>query len=265
MNIERIATTKKNFNRASNTYDQEAYVHRQVAKYLYTHLNRPRLVNNILDIGSGTSILSEFITKNFSDEIIYNTDLSDEMLRVAQNKFKKSHFIHANMLELPFGEDFDIVLSSMSLQWLEDPEKIVEIVSKHLKTGASFAISVVMRGTFDRITRLRKLIVSESGTNLADNSSQAERLPTFEHLKSSFNSSKLTLNRSEKHLFKHHYKNVEDCFSAIKNLGIAGNSQRKLSQEEFKKLIQSYKNEISDFNLAPELDYQVGFFWGIKS
>lgn len=265
MNNDRLSNTKKNFNRASKTYDKEAYVHQQVANYLYCHLTKHGHSSKILDIGSGTSILSNFITKNFPEENIVNSDLSEEMLKVAKKKYPHSQFILSDMRNLPFSEEFDLVLSSMSLQWLEDPTEIVDVISKHLKNNGNFAVSVVLKGTFAQITRLRKKIVDDSISSGLDNSSQAERLPIFDDLMAAFNTSNLTLNRAEKHLFKQQYETAEDCFTAIKNLGIAGDSNRKLSREEFKTLLDSYKAEISALEMSPELDYQVGFFWGTKS
>lgn len=259
--LNKTLQTERNFSNAASSYDSEALVHNKVADYLLAHANLFPSNCYVLDIGSGTGILSNKVLHLFNPSQVVNFDLSFQMLEQAKLKLPDATYIQGSMENMPLAPGFNVVLSNMSLQWMESASSIINTINSCLIPGGIFAISIVIEGTFKTIANLRNEII---GSNNEDTSSQSERLPSFSSLKDAFNDSQLRLRRSESHLFSHTYKEPIEPFNAIKRLGIAGHSKRILSKEEFNSLLDRYSEYLEKNNLSPSLDYQVGFFWGTK-
>ena len=262
MNQNKISKTEKQFSKAAKTYDANANIHRNVAGYLLAHSKFTATNDLILDIGSGTGILSELLISQFTPDYILNVDLSFEMLQKGREKFPTSAFVQANISSLPFACKFNTVVSSMALQWLEHPKIIAEIIASTLTSKGVFACSIVLKGTFELITNLRAEIL---GQNHENNESQAERLPSFEDLKFSFKEFGLNLRRSEQHGFTQKFESIEQPFQAIRDLGISGTANRSLTKDEVIELKKRYAERLQKDKLNPYLDYKVGFFWGERS
>ncbi len=80
----------------------------------------------ILDIGAGTVLVSEFLIKKFPLSKFTLIDLSDEMLSIAKLRFKEHSnfkYIIADYFKFQFTESYDIIVSGLSIHHLEDYEK----------------------------------------------------------------------------------------------------------------------------------------------
>jgi malonyl-CoA O-methyltransferase len=261
--MTKSSITEKQFSRAAITYDENADIHKKVALYLISQSEFPDLSGLVLDIGSGTGIVSERLLRIFQTPQIVNVDIAYDMLLESKKKNPSASLIQANMVNLPFVPNyFNNITSSMSLQWIESPDSIAKIISNNLKNSGYFALAIVLSGTFNVLTSIRRDIL---GSNTLENLSQAEKLPTFEKLNKAFINHNLNLLRSEKHIFTKNYNSIDEPFLAIKNLGISGSSNRRLSSEELQMLKSKYANYCNENNLPPYLDYKVGFFWGKKN
>lgn len=85
-------------------------------------------VPNILDIGAGTGILSEFTANKFPKANLTLIDLSDKMLDIAKIRFNNNtniKYITADYLSYNFNEQYDIIISALSIHHLEDHHKKV--------------------------------------------------------------------------------------------------------------------------------------------
>ena len=75
----------------------------------------------VLDIGSGTGLFSSFILKKYPNAQITLIDLSDEMIKIAKERFA-SHpdfeYIVADYMGYAFEQKFDIIISALSIHHL---------------------------------------------------------------------------------------------------------------------------------------------------
>lgn len=118
---------QKNFSRGAKKYNDVALIQKEAAKKLceLAFKSNPSRdnVEKILDLGSGTS----FVAKNFSDKKnlqIFEVDLSLEMLKSWSHRPSNVFAINADFEKLPFKHSsFDLIISSFSLQWMNDFEK----------------------------------------------------------------------------------------------------------------------------------------------
>lgn len=81
----------------------------------------------VLDLGAGTGLMSYFILKQCPNAFITLIDLSEAMLGQARSRLKEFtnqvEIIKANYLGYPFKENYDLVISSLSIHHLDGPEK----------------------------------------------------------------------------------------------------------------------------------------------
>ncbi len=118
----------ESFGDRAGYYEQNAGIQLSVAERLAGYLpeiTAPR----VLEIGAGTGFLSGFLLKKYPEGRFTISDISERMLAVCRGKFKD----HANCsFELMDGEypaacgSFDLVVSSMALQWFGDAEAGLE-------------------------------------------------------------------------------------------------------------------------------------------
>lgn len=113
-------------------------------------LNDQILEGDILDLGSGTGLLSEFLGRR-----IHQVDISKGMLL-----FGKGRRVQADIENLPFKTDrFDYVLSFSALMNAENPEGAVKEVKRVLKPEGIFIVTYLKSfDFFDTLKRYFKLI-----------------------------------------------------------------------------------------------------------
>ena len=152
----------KNFSKSMQSYNKLALVQKIVAKKI-AHLCLPFIKKNakILDLGSGTSFIAknlyqkkEFLKNNAK---IYEIDIAKEMLKSWKKRPKNIFPICCDIDQLSFGaESFDILISSFSLQWLENFEKTFAEFYRILKPKGIFIFAVP---NHDSLSELRNASV----------------------------------------------------------------------------------------------------------
>lgn len=110
---------------------------------LLPHL--PKRPLRVLDAGCG---LGQFSGKLLElGHHLTLCDISNEMLSVAREQIppqyhNRARFIHSPIQELPatISEPFDLVLCHAVLEWLEEPETVIETLSRLTSNGGSLSL-----------------------------------------------------------------------------------------------------------------------------
>lgn len=80
----------------------------------------------VLDVGAGTGLLSSFILERFPNAEVILIDISVDMLAKAKERFRnqnKINYIQADYATYSFSDQYDIIVSSLSIHHLEHEEK----------------------------------------------------------------------------------------------------------------------------------------------
>lgn len=93
----------------------------------------------ILDLGCGTGIYTKILTKKGA--LVKGFDISPEMIKIAKRENPQLDLKVGSAYDIPFGEKFDIVISSLVVHYLKDWDKLFAEVSRVLKTGGIFIFS----------------------------------------------------------------------------------------------------------------------------
>ncbi|MFT6077760.1 MAG: malonyl-CoA O-methyltransferase, partial [Rickettsiales bacterium] len=133
---------KNNFARAISSYDQNAILQKMVSSRLVDIAKNDILdARKIIDLGSGTGFIANKILDKFPNKEIFQLDISEKML--ANNAFKNAKIV-ADIEFLPFKKSsFDLAISSLSFQWLNDLERTIPQILETLKNRQKLHFSIL--------------------------------------------------------------------------------------------------------------------------
>ncbi len=141
---------KKSFNTHASSYDQSAHLQQKVAGEVIEQVKALGIYpNRILDIGTGTGYIALELKKLFASATVQACDIAYGMVMVAKVKGEKlscNHldFIGADAEYLPYrGEKFDMVISSLTYQWLNDWRCALKEVLRVLQIGGIFLFTTL--------------------------------------------------------------------------------------------------------------------------
>lgn len=141
------------FSRAQD-YDLWAQTHTDVAQNLADWINKaePAPQSFVLEVGGGTGCLAQALMPRLKPLRWLCTDISPAMLGRARTKlgqlWPQGLFAAMDMEKLAVRPCFDLVVSSMALQWAVDMRKVLAGLWQCLRPGGILAVAVPGDGTF---------------------------------------------------------------------------------------------------------------------
>jgi malonyl-CoA O-methyltransferase len=141
---------QQRFDAASISYEEVATVQKDCAgilsEMLVEHIS-DFYPSTILDLGTGTGYVPEFLMPTFEKSFYTLNDISPKMIEKVQQKFEKHPqvFFHTGDMEaVDFGYH-DVVVSNLALQWVDQLE---ETLKKLYASSRVLAFSCLLDGTF---------------------------------------------------------------------------------------------------------------------
>lgn len=141
------------FSRSAQTYDLSAQTQDEVA----AHVTEIILINNVkinpqvIEIGCGTGALTRRLLAGIEGGDFFITDISPDMLALCQSAHCDPRTTFACLdgehLELQ-GQTFDLIVSSLAVQWFGDLSAALERFAAHLKPGGRLVFSTLGDKTF---------------------------------------------------------------------------------------------------------------------
>lgn len=144
------------FGKRAQRYSEAAIVQKSVAEAVVAEtVEAWRRVNgetcsprHILDIGCGSGFVTEGLTQAFPSAKIYALDNAPQMLSQIAATVPTAEPVLADAAKALFRADFDLIASSMCLQWLSKPFGALLNWRRHLSPRGALFVSLPVDGTF---------------------------------------------------------------------------------------------------------------------
>jgi tRNA (cmo5U34)-methyltransferase len=158
-------TIDQAFNAATSTYDD--WMQRALLGYadlFETGINIIPFPKDapirVLDLGAGTGLFSKKVFAVFPKAQFVLVDVADKMLDVARERFQgfagQFQFEISDYREMKFQQDFDLVISSLSIHHLEDADKraLFKAIFRALRDPGAFINVDQIRGETQNLRNL---------------------------------------------------------------------------------------------------------------
>lgn len=238
-----------NFSSKVSEYNLNANIQKKVAIKLCNYFIENSDFKNsdeikILDLGSGTSFVAKYLLQNINNSQIYELDLSLKMLNHYRENREKIVKICGDIENLPFAESsFDAIISSFSLQWIEDYENLFNNLYKILKPKGIIAFSIPDNKSFRELKNTPFLINKMPSSNKLSHILQQNQF-----------AKKLLINEKI-------YEKFSNMIEALKSFKKIGVNYYFLSNNkvDFKDLRTFYSNNIQN-NLICKMSWSICYF-----
>jgi malonyl-CoA O-methyltransferase len=152
------AAVARSFGAASRSYDAAATLQTMVRNELLSRVDllrqKPRAV---LDLGAGTGLAAVALKRRFRSAAVTAADIAAPMLEVARGRsrfWRPIRCVEADARALPFEDaSFDLVFTSLMLQWLQPPDAALQEIRRVLRPGGLLLASSFGPETLQELRR----------------------------------------------------------------------------------------------------------------
>jgi len=230
---------EQRFSAAAETYDHHARPQLALAQSVVSML--PDIVpEQILELGSGTGLLTRLLTERFPEVRIDAVDVAEKMIAHSRKKFQ--HFPQINWIVGDAqtywgGNRYPLIVSSSALHWVADLRETCANIFNGLEPGGTFAFGLMLQGTLKELHDLRIKIAPEKTPRLT--------LPSYEKTTASLQAAGFTLERRKHSEEKIIYPDATAFLKAIHEQCVTGGKisagNAPLTRTELSQLVADYQ------------------------
>jgi len=241
------------FNKASNNYEDHAFLQKEVANRLDQKLN---IISSnsavILDLGAGTGLLSQQLSERFTDSTIIALDFAQNSLK--NNSTNKK--ICADAYHLPLADNsVDLVISSLMMQWCPDLKQLFSEIHRVLKNDGLILFSTFGPDTLKELKKSWSVVDNKTHVNtFTDMHDIGDQLLNTGFQSPVMEMETLTLT----------YQTVTDLLRDLKAIGAqsVGNRSKSLTgKDKFKLMVEMYESFRKDGKLPATYEVVYGHAW----
>ncbi len=248
-----MSSVRSAFNKASNNYDDHAFLQKEVASRLDEKLNVITTHSNvILDLGAGTGLLSSNLKKRFPSSKIIALDFAQNSLKNNQSANK----ICANANHLPLADNsVDIVISSLMMQWCPNLKQLFSEIHRVLKNDG-----LILFSTFgpDTLKELKK------SWSVADNETHVNTFIDMHDIGDQMLGAGFVSPVMEMETLTLTYQTVTDLLRDLKAIGaqtVDTRSKSLMGKDKFQLMIKMYESYRQDGKLPATYEVVYGHAW----
>ncbi len=151
------AKVAASFSKAAAQYDQVAHLQRAIGHQLLLQypLVRPGIASpQVLDLGCGTGFFADKLQRRLpTSACVTGCDISPGMINYARHKYPAiAHWLVGDAEQLTLHSDrFDLVFSSLAIQWCEHQGRVFSEMYRVLKPGGSALIATLGPNTLHEL------------------------------------------------------------------------------------------------------------------
>ena len=140
------------FDRASPGYDAAAALQERVRNELLSRLDELKIApRSVIDLGAGTGHATRELKRRYPGALVTAVDIAPGMLahaRAQSRWLRRFERVRADAYSLPFRDGaFDLVFSSLMLQWCDDLDGVFAELARVLAPGGLLLFSTFGPGT----------------------------------------------------------------------------------------------------------------------
>ena len=148
MNKELI---KQRFEKSLKTYNDNAIVQKQMAGELISMLDK-KTYPKLLEIGCGTGILTEILTKRINFQSYKANDIVKKCGEYIKNINPKIDFVYCEAEQIAReNQVYDLIISNAAFQWIENLENLLPMLMNRLNSGGTLIFSTFGEDNFKEI------------------------------------------------------------------------------------------------------------------
>ena len=248
-----MSSVRSTFNRASKSYNDVAFLQKEIANRLLKKLNPLKLIpESILDLGSGTGIFTNLVSSKYSNAKTISLDFALNSITLSNADFK----VCANANHLPFKtSSIDFVCSNLMLQWIQDPSLVFKEVNRVLKPDSLFFFSSFGPDTLNELKSSWAVVDSGNHVNnFVDMHDLGDQLTGCGFQSPIMEMEKITLTYSE----------VEDLMLDLKSLGankVFSQSKGLVGKNKFINMKNMYESYRTDGKIPATYEVIYGHAW----
>jgi malonyl-CoA O-methyltransferase len=248
-----MSQVRSAFNKASSQYDEHAFLQKEIAARLDAKLNVISGKSEvILDLGAGTGLLSQHLSKRFPDSQLICLDFAYLALKNNPSNNK----ICADAYHLPLADNsVDMIVSSLMMQWCPDLNTLFSECFRVLKNDG-----VVLFSTFgpDTLKELKKSWTVVDDTTHVNTFTDMHDIGD-QMLQNGFQSPVM-----EMETLTLTYQTVTDLLRDLKAIGaqtVNSRSKALTGKEKFQLMIKMYESYRKDGKLPATYEVIYGHAW----
>jgi malonyl-CoA O-methyltransferase len=248
-----MSKVRSAFNKASNNYNNHAFLQKEIATRLDEKLNVISSGSNvILDLGAGTGLLSDRLSERFPKSKIIALDFAQNSLKNNQTTSK----ICANANHLPLADNsVDIVISSLMMQWCPDLNQLFSEIHRVLKNNGLILFSTFGPDTLKELKKSWSVVDNETHVNtFIDMHDIGDKMLGCGFQSPVMEMEKLTLT----------YQTVTDLLRDLKAIGaqsVGNRSKSLMGKDKFKLMVEMYESFRTDGKLPATYEVIYGHAW----
>lgn len=152
------ALARQRFSRAAQTYDEAAFIQREIGTRLMERLDYIRLQpERLLDLGCGTGLLCEQALARYPKAQVVGLDIATNMMDYTLQRFASESRLAgvcADASALPLAENsMDMLLSNLMLQWCNDLPQVFRECARVLRPEGLLMFSTLGPDTLQELRK----------------------------------------------------------------------------------------------------------------
>jgi len=236
----------KRFGRSISSYNGEALVQKRMARKLMQKIMDLGITNHqrILEIGCGTGFLTHELLENFRpgyymiNDLVGTMQFEIEKITLA-HEFAHWSFAPGDAEMLTFPGDFDMVVSTSTIQWFQHPASFFSSIVRSMASGSIIAFSTFGKDNFMEIKVLQGVCL---------------KYPSMEELHSWLSSSFEMLHCSEE-IIQLHFETPWDVLKHIRHTGVNSISDKHWNRRDLSNFEAKYNELYANPDSSVSLTY----------
>ena len=156
---------KDSFDQGADCYDKHSSIQKEISKNLldlfFNEIKENKEGFSLLELGCGTGFCSKKISENVSLTRIHLLDISNKMIKQSKIRFKNKNvfFFKDDFDFFDNFENYNLIVSNMSLHWSKDFLKLIKKILNSIKNNSILLLSFPNSRSFNNLkTKHYKLV-----------------------------------------------------------------------------------------------------------